>query len=163
MDKKAGYAQPLIDFYATVIIILILIIFFTLLSFRSDRMDVTIRGDIATIDGNIILRNYLMSQVEYHDENMSIAEMLDRIDPLLTPTYEGTLKMTTFDFLRPFEEESGCPVDIYITIDDDKISILSSYKTSHPCDKYKHYYKTEQLLPSMTGKTIIVSLDGGVR
>lgn len=163
MNKKA-YAAPIIDYFATVVIILIIVIFMMLLKLHHNEIEVTINENIGANDGHLFLSSYLQKNVEF-ETNITIAELLDRINIEDPPSYYMILMPATLEFLQELQDTTGCPAQINIRIDDYSMDTikLSNAKAKKPCTTQKRSFKSTQLLPSRTGKHILVEIEGGVK
>lgn len=163
-QKKAGFAQPVIDFYATVIIVLILIIFFILFWLHTNEIHVKISQQAGAADANIMLHNLLRVTIDDNGEKMPLAEYLDRIkDPRMQNTY-NPMQQPVRVYLQALSDSSGCPYRLSISIDNNQLKeIVMGNGVKDSCKKNHIFYQAKQLIPSMTGKTIIAELTGGVK
>ena len=175
LNKKGGFAEPILDYFATVIIFMIIIIFFLLFYLHNQEIKVEITASIDELDSTIILQNYLRTPIEYKyldeddddiiisKETITIAEYIDRMKDYEDPN-DGLfypLKSKTEEYLKPFEEMTGCPLTIDIKINNEWIYKFGPVinKVKSPCDKkdIKHY-KTTQYLPTKNHDQIEVVL-----
>jgi len=153
MNKRAGYAQPIIDFYAAIIIATIIVIFFIVLKLHSASIEVSIKGDVATIDGNMMLVNYVKAQIPYDGATVTIAEFIDLVNPTsFDKTLQDQLEKRTREYFRDYEDAAGCSPLIKITYDNDEIFLPG---TSGTCE-----LSASQRIPSLSGRQIIVSMEG---
>jgi hypothetical protein len=175
-NKNAGYAAPILDYFATVIIFITIVIFFVLFYVHHNEIGVNFENKIDDVDSTIILHNYLRTPIEfkYLDDNdkvifketITIAEYVDRMKNY-KDTSDGkegmffTLEKKSIEYLKPFEEMTGCPLTIDIKINNEWIYKFGPVinKVKSPCDKkdIKHY-KTTQYLPTKNHDQIEVVL-----
>jgi len=158
MNKKAGYAQPVIDFYAAVLIVIILVIFFGILRFHSGNFDWTIQQQVGNIDGSIILGQFLKSTVTVNDEQTTIAEYLDTVKLPLTAARRRPLENFVWTYFADFEKKSGCPINIRFYIDNDNFQVAPKSDLERNC---MYSYQSTMFIPSQKGTRLSVTLGGG--
>jgi len=162
MNKKA-YSSVIVDVYATIIIIVLIIVFFAAFNMYGKSMKLGINTKIAAADSHILLTNYLKYQLEYAGQTISFADFFDRIDPEEEmATFERIFEQSSYDYFIAFHKLSGCRIQVTVNIDGDENSWELPKKDEGYCEKYKTSYLAEQQVPSMNGKTIIVKIEGGV-
>jgi hypothetical protein len=163
LNKKGGFAEPILDYFATVIIFMIIIIFFLLFYLHNQEIKVEITASIDELDSTIILQNYLRTPIEYKyldeddddiiisKETITIAEYIDRMKDYEDPN-DGLfypLKSKTEEYLKPFEEMTGCPLKIEIIMDTERPYEFGPMinKVQAPCikKKIKHYSATQYI------------------
>ncbi len=163
-QKRAGFAQPVIDYMATIIIILIIIIFFILFNISERSYKVNINQQAGNADAGIMLHNLLRVPVEDNGEKIPLAEYLDRInDPRIENTYTA-MWPPIMVYLKMLSDSTGCPMRLDISIDGYQLrEVTAGSEVTGMCKELSLYYQAEQLLPSMKGTEIIVELAGGVK
>jgi len=150
MNKK-GLADPITAYFATLAIVLILIIFFVLLSIHSNQKTVRLNEEKAYADGHLFLVAYL--NTPFGDE--TVAKHIEK------QGLTESLEQWTYLYIDQVMEATGCPVKITISIDDEHESYDRDISAEEPCVQNGRFLDDSQSLPS--NKTILVSLIGGSR
>ena len=75
MNKK-GFATAIVDFYATLAIVLIIIIFFVVLHFKTEQSTYNVTGEQIGLDATQIALLYAQTPVETSKGTMTFAEFL---------------------------------------------------------------------------------------
>jgi len=156
MNKKAGFAQPIIDFYAVIVIVAIIMIFLLVLKLHSSNLEVAIKSDIDSIDGTMMLANYVKAPISYNGQEMTIAEYIDLINPSsLDKKLQAGLEKRTREYFHDYEEGAGCSVLLTVHYGNEKLP-LPSTKSADRCKP-----SAVQRIPTISGRQITVSMEGG--
>jgi hypothetical protein len=167
MDKRAGYAQPIIDAAVTVLIILIFIIFYILFSLQAQTRSYAIKDQASVVDGGVILFTFLSQPVDYGGQKMTMGEMLGRVDYSKRTAgpgnYVGTVQQAMLKYMDNYYKETGCPIRMVVIAPEitDEQSIKGDVKGS--CKTYLQYYQASQIIPRLDGKTLTIEVYAGVK
>jgi len=78
--KKAQFGFALIDFWAYVVFVVIILFFFILFSIKGCNVEKEnnqfIKSEFSDLDADLILQNYLRTTVEVNNKNMTIADLI---------------------------------------------------------------------------------------
>lgn len=158
--KKKGFAEITVDVYSTIIIILLIIVFFAMFNAYGKNMRLGMDTKIAAADSNILLSNYLRYDIEYEGKKMSMADFFDRADLRVE---KGSFEQNTYDYFTKFHKLSGCRIMVTITVDGDDFLWETPDTDDGICAKYQTSYLAEQIVPSMDGKSLTARIEGGVK
>ncbi|MBI5072533.1 hypothetical protein HZA99_01815 [Candidatus Woesearchaeota archaeon] len=94
MRNKKGIETGLSDFYATIVIFLIILVFFFVLKIRVDQTQYSVKGEQLSLDATQIALVYAQSHVETSDGKMTFADFIARAaaDKTLTSELEEKTK-----------------------------------------------------------------------
>jgi hypothetical protein len=166
MDRRAAYSQPVVDAFSVFVIIALFLLFFALFSIFTNERKYTIKQHVSTVDGNIILFTYLRLPVDYHGENLTMAEVLQRVDfkePTAAPySFKGEVEKPTRVFLDYYVQSTGCPIYMIFTADGISQTIQNMPTPQKQCDEYKPYYRAAGFIPRPGGSLVHVQLSAGV-
>lgn len=167
MNKRAGFAQPIIDAFATLVIMLILIVFFFLFSMFTSEREYKIKEQVSAVDGNIALMTFLRMPVDYYSEKITMAEVLQRVDftepRALERTFARDVKQRTLEFLSTYYEDTGCPIRMVFSTATTREEFKQLLRDPQkPCSEYKPYYQAQQLISRPDGTMVTVELYAGV-
>lgn len=125
MNKK-GFATAIVDFYATLAIVLIIIIFFVVLHFKTEKATTTVTGEHIGLDATQIALLYAQATVETSLGRMSFAEFLIKAAEDKTLQKEFTTKTEEFfDSICTKQPEHILYVTIDLVIPDNEERILT--------------------------------------
>lgn len=105
MNKK-GFATAIVDFYATLAIVLIIIIFFVVLHFKTEKSTYNVTGEQLGLDATQIALLYAQSTVETSLGTMTFAEFLTKTaedDSLKKEFEEKTLEFFTYEYMEQIQ------------------------------------------------------------
>lgn len=155
MDKRAGVPQVVIDWFATVIIVMILIVFFLLFALSDDEIEIGLEKQAVQVDGTLYLHAYLNQP--FRDMKMWEALML----PYDKQLY-GYLNTATDEFVYRMYGASGCPLQIDVRFPDGyrqgdfKSSSGNQFKGA--CEDYPKTFGAVQKIPTLDGQFIEVEI-----
>jgi len=149
-NKKAQLQIPgaIVDFYAIVAFVLVIMIFALLFFIRSctsdNEINVAIQGRVQDIDSNIILLNYLRTPVTVDEKNMSITDLITL--RLYDGKYDAQLKSESEKILTPFYE---APYFWGIVVyDEEEDDILTYWQQEYASTiEYDEVQKAKQPIP----------------
>jgi hypothetical protein len=113
MDKKAfGYAEPILDYFATLLIFFIIAIFFFLFWLHSSETKSYIMEASGTVDGQIALQSFLLSETKMGEEKLTIHEFLNRMT-IIDFEDQNSKARIAFEaaaksFLAGYHKATGC-------------------------------------------------------
>ncbi len=106
-NKKAQIGFALVDFWAYVVFVVIILFFFILFSIKGcdaeKENNQFIKSELSNLDAKLIMQNYLRTNVEVNNKNMTIADLI--ILSRSNPSFQAILK-TKGNKLRNFQ--SAC-------------------------------------------------------
>ncbi len=105
MNKK-GFATAIVDFYATIAIVLIIIVFFVVLHFKTEKSTYEVTGEQIGLDATQIALLYAQSPVETSLGTMTFAEFLAKTaedDSLKKEFEEKTLEFFTYEYMEKIQ------------------------------------------------------------
>ncbi len=114
MNKK-GFATAIVDFYATIAIVLIIIIFFVVLHFKTEKSTYEVTGEQIGLDATQIALLYAQSTVETSLGTMSFAEFLVKAaeDDSLNKEFETkTLEFFTYDYMERIQTLTSVTISV---------------------------------------------------
>ncbi|MBD3355097.1 hypothetical protein GF361_03880 [Candidatus Woesearchaeota archaeon] len=94
-NKKAqGIAFTLVDFWAYVVFVVIILFFFLLFSIKGcdaeKENNQFIKSELSNLDANLILQNYLKTSIEVNGKNITIADLI--ILSKSNPSFQAILR-----------------------------------------------------------------------
>ncbi len=124
LQSKKGIAAGIVDFYAAVLIFLVILFFFFVMGIRSDKITWDIHGESLSLDATQIALLYAQSTVDTSQGTMTIAEFLDAVAQ--NDALEQELEKLTKTFFDTYATKLpyGLSVKIVFLHDDDEDSLL---------------------------------------
>jgi hypothetical protein len=163
MNKRAGFSQPVIDAFSVFVIVVIFLVFFVVFSLFSNERTYTIKEQVASVDGSIVLFTYLRTPVSYEGSTMPIAEtiqLIDVSDYQRDKRVNDAIRAQTIQFQKEFYESTGCPNTIALTINDHPFKFDYTPDAHAACTNGEGY-KATQLIPRNDGTLAVVTLNAG--
>lgn len=152
LKNKKGVAAGIVDFYAAVFIVLIIIAFFFIMGIRADKIMWNIHGESLALDATQIALLYAQSTVNTSQGTMTIAEFLDAVSQ--NNALEEELEKLTKSFFEAYATKLpyGLSVKIIFVQNDDEDSVFyyENYDTSKVSRGADISPASELLLPLRT-------------
>jgi len=133
MNKK-GFSTGLVDFYATLAILLIIILFFFLINFQSEKITFSIKEQEQTyaLEANNVALLYSQSEADTSKGTMNFAELIAMTAE--DNSLKGELEELTTDFFDAYAKklDYGLSVKIVLIQNDNEDSLFyhENYDTS---------------------------------
>ena len=159
--KAATPSQILIDFWATLVIVIILAIFFFILYISQDNREIAIKAQAAEFEVNDELLHLLQYPVIIDGKTMSFSEAIavsvQKDD--FTELEQAFVKVKSLIQTRLYFQSNGC-IEINIEYSGGKRTIPATIN----CEEYSKYerstekiYKSKVEIPSFEGERISVT------
>jgi hypothetical protein len=176
MNRRAGFAQPVIDAFSLLVIVAIILIFFLLFSLANKERIYTLKEHVASVDGNTVLFSFLQMPIDYPQktpsgptvpqQKLTMAEVIARADysrAAQSIAFIYNVKAPALRFMSDFHKTTGCPIRIIIKTPETTESIDPGLGPVKPCLTYNPYYHAIQTIPRSDGSVITVELFAGVK
>jgi hypothetical protein len=169
MDRRAGYAQPVVDIFVTILIIMVIIVFYMMFKWTVAAKEYSVTQNAATMDGTLMLNSILKSQhlpldpSKPVDSTQTIAEYLQRdklFDGVLFKGLNDQVRKVLIPHVQALHEITGCPIRLTITqgSNTDRIEIQ---EMKSPCNSKKKY-EAKQLIPRPDEKVEVTLISGDI-
>lgn len=161
MNRKAfGYAEPILDYFATLLIFFVIAIFFFLFWLHSSNTKSYIIETTGITDGQIVLTGFLSDETKVDDEKLSIAELLNRvtiieIEQKKGPHYEKIISEARV-FLTNYHHLTGCNRMLVFHLVGQEVQVVNlDLPDKGECPSWLTSSAT-QMLPRQDGRLITV-------
>jgi hypothetical protein len=169
MNKRGGYAQPVVDIFVTILIIMIIIVFYMMFKWTVAVREYNIKQNAATMDGSTMLYAILRAPVSASDPKdpgyvpQTVGEYLQRdrlfsasgLNPSLNPQVYKVIKPT----IEEYSELTGCEIKLMISQGTSSTKEPMSFgESKESCSKKS--FEAVQLIPRPDGAVEVKLLAG---
>lgn len=121
MKNKKGIETGLSDFYATIVIFLIILVFFFVLKFKIDSIQYSLTGEQLSLDATQLALVYAQSSVETSLGNMTYGEFISTVAN--DASLETEFTISTIAFFQSLEEKTHVAI---VIVRDQKVKAFIS-------------------------------------
>lgn len=124
-QNKKGIETGLVDFYATIVIALIIIIFFFVLHVQGTKMIYEVQGETFPLDAATIGNTYLRQTISSEGKEYTVAELLVLVQT--DDSYEKNLEESTDSFIKTIQEKVKKQVGIRVYSKDENVANYGAF------------------------------------
>jgi hypothetical protein len=161
MNRKAfGYAEPILDYFATLVIFFIIAVFFFLFWLHSSNTKAYIIETTGITDGQIVLSGFLSGETKIGEEKLSVAELFNRMTIIELEQKKGEhydkIISEASVFLTNYHHLTGCNRMIMFELAGQERQVVNlDLADKQECPSWLTS-PTSQMLPRHDGRAIIV-------